>query len=319
MQTNTLYYKASVNYRDGDIYGILDVEIRLDDQCKNKHCDIHMTASGWEKQGDQPIKIDRYFSYGGCCHGEILKHFPQFKIFADLHGCTHRGVPMYPTANGMYHIKRDDKAAAMGMLRITEEEYDAVKECVHDELYFLHKLEELGVQQRWHEEAHLAISTLTRLINDRKRKEDPVSFGSNKVRWQNPYSDEIERIDKYLLTEEDRVVVSERFKIGYYTPEEIQRRKWMKDTEKIEKARMETYKDYINAIRKAMTQRDVELCVLDHGLPIDNFIFYNHTGIGVFNWKSYGDMITQEQFDAFIEISKRKLPNVKFQFGESKK
>ena len=30
-----------------------------------------------------------------CCH-EILKRFPQFKMFVDLHLSNHYGAPMYP-------------------------------------------------------------------------------------------------------------------------------------------------------------------------------------------------------------------------------
>lgn len=42
------------------------------------------------------------------------------------------------------------------------------------------------------------------------------------------------------------------------------------------------------------------LCVFDYGLSTDNVIYYNHTNTLSFNWRDYGEKITQEEFDDFV-------------------
>jgi hypothetical protein len=74
---------------------------------------------------------------GGCCHDEILKHWPQFTDLAALHMSDIDGVPMYAVENGWYyasgatrlqhyqqqyyfqvgHPYRDDADAALKVLR----------------------------------------------------------------------------------------------------------------------------------------------------------------------------------------------------------
>lgn len=95
---NALNFHASKVYTEaGETYKLI-VEIRLSDPCKNKICDFAITGMGYRK-----TRNGRWVEeFGGCCHKEILKHFPQFKQFVDLHSCNYLGQPSYPVANGMY-------------------------------------------------------------------------------------------------------------------------------------------------------------------------------------------------------------------------
>ncbi len=47
---------------------------------------------------------DRGSEFGGCCHDEILKQWPDLQPLADLHLSTIDGVPMHCVANGFYHL-----------------------------------------------------------------------------------------------------------------------------------------------------------------------------------------------------------------------
>ena len=54
---------------------------------------------------------------------------------------------------------------------------------------------------------------------------------------------------------------------------------------------------------------NLKLAIIEAGFSLDNFIYYNHSNEGVFNWVDYRDKITQEQLDELLtKIDKSKLP-----------
>ena len=98
--TNRLCYTVSKRYIQAGTTFEINVKILLADDCKNNICDWSITADIYEQR-----KNGRFvWCAGGCCHEEILKRFPQFKMFVDLHLSNHYGAPMYPVENGFYHI-----------------------------------------------------------------------------------------------------------------------------------------------------------------------------------------------------------------------
>lgn len=68
-------------------------------------------------------------------------------------------------------------------------------------------------------------------------------------------------------------------------------------------------------IRKAEVGKKVMLCVLDYGLNVDNVIYYNHNNTLRFNWVDYGEKITKEEFDDFVNnVDRPQLPEgIKFE------
>lgn len=294
METNNLSYNVTKFYVENGITYKMNVHISLGDYCKNGVCDWSITADIYEKRRNG--RFVRCAS--GCCHEEILKRFPQFKTFIDIHLCNHYGQPMYPVDNGVYHLVSSDKEKVINYLRITETEYNILRNSIEDKLYFKYLLYTLGIVDRWKEESLKAIKQLEALTGNT---------------WKNPYKPENERF-VLKLTNEERTLIENRIKDGYYTSEAIQTRKYQKKREEYEKKRNEIIADCEKEIQEAENRKLVMLAVLDAGIPLKNAIYYNHSNELVFNWNDYEAKITQDQFDEFIKtVDKTKLPeNITF-------
>lgn len=171
--TNRLFYTVSKRYIQAGTSFKIDVKILLADDCKNNICDWSITADIYEQH-----KNGRFvWCAGGCCHEEILKRFPQFKMFVDLHLSNHYGAPMYPVENGFYHITNSSKETAINYLRITETEYNLLYQA-EDKQYFKYLLYTLGIVERWKRESNEALKKLEELTGQT---------------WENPYKPENER------------------------------------------------------------------------------------------------------------------------------
>lgn len=293
MKTNELSYNVTKFYVENGIIYKMNVRISLNDYCKNGVCDWSITADIYEKR-----KNGRFVCCaGGCCHEEILKRFPQFKMFVDLHLSNHYGAPMYPVENGFYHITNSSKETAINYLRITETEYNLLYQA-EDKQYFKYLLYTLGIVERWKRESNEALKKLEELTGQT---------------WENPYKPENERFT-LKLTDEERTLIENRIKDGYYTSEAIQARKDQKKREEYEKKRNEIIADCEKEIQKAENEKLVMLAVLDAGISLKNVIYYNHSNELAFNWNDYEEKVTQEQFDKFVNtVDKTKLPeNITF-------
>lgn len=79
--------------------------------------------------------------------------------------------------------------------------------------------------------------------------------------------------------------------------------------------RAEICERYDKKIRQAEAEKKIILCVFDYGLPINNVIYYPHTNTLSFNWNGYGEKITQEEFDDFVnKVDRSQLPEgIKFE------
>lgn len=205
---------------------------------------------------------------------------------------------MYPVENGFCHIKNSDKETTINYLRITESEYNVLRDSAEDKGYFTYLLYTLGIVDRWKQESLKAIKQLEALTGNT---------------WENPYKPENEHF-ALKLTDEERTLIENRIKDGYYTSEAIQARKDQKKREEYEKKRNEIIADCEKEIQKAENRKLVRLAVLDTGIPFKNVIYYNHTNELAFNWNDYEEKVTQEQFDKFVNtVDKTKLPeNITF-------
>lgn len=256
------------------------VEARLDDECKNMHCDFSITCLIYEIKKNGMTKCVG----GGCAHDEIVKHFPELKRFIPLHLCGHAGEPMYPVENGIYHIEHSKRSVAIDYLRITSGEFEILQSHTNDKEFFKYLIFKLGIVERWKKEADEFIAFL----------EEKCGW-----KWQNPYSVDEER-HRLALSEDEKSEIDKKVKDGYYSEKAIAERA----DAKFFKARLkyvdEIAKERNKSIEDAQTKYTTLKYILDHGILLDNVIYYDHSKKVCFNWKSYDKLITQEQFIDFI-------------------
>lgn len=168
-----------------------------------------------------------------------------------------------------------------------------------DKLYFKYMLFNLGIVDRWKRESEELIAELEKLCGKK---------------WVNPYTPEKERFT-LTLTDEERLLIEERIKAGYYSAENIEKRREETHKAKMLKKRAEICERYDKKIRQAEAEKKIMLCVFDYGVSTDNVIYYPHTNTLSFNWNNYGGKITQEEFDDFVNnVDRSQLPEgIKFE------
>lgn len=110
--------------------------------------------------------------WGGRCPDEILKHFPNFKIFTDLHLCDYLGVNISIT--NLFYFLQENKPSIniCTCYRISNKELQELKKCT-SELEVYNMLKSLHIIKRWKREAEKAIMILefltdTEFINSSK-------------------------------------------------------------------------------------------------------------------------------------------------------
>lgn len=287
---NELNYNTSKIYTVAGIQYKLNVSIRLSDPCKNGICDFAITGMGYRK-----TKNGRWVEeFGGCCHEEILNHFPEFDLFVKLHNCNYLGQPVYTVENSMYYLELKQYETAAKYLRVSENELQQLTNAIEDKIFFTSELYGLGIVSRWKEEADQAIKVLEGLCG---------------CQWVNPYKPEEERFKLAPLSNEELTLFNERVKIGYYKPEAVQARAEERKRAEIEKKRAEITSRYDKEVLKAETEKNIMLAVLDSGINPDNAIYYSHSNTLCFNWRTYGDKISQEDFITFVNtVDRSRLP-----------
>lgn len=294
MKTNTLKYTVVKSFREKGITYKVITTIKLHDECKNGTCSWSITGILQQKKGN-----GRFYDIGhGCIHEEILKAFPKLKMFVDLHLCDWRGTPLYPVENGYYFLQ-EDKKQAKEYLRVTDEEMEILSKCDNKE-YFKYQLFALSIVKRWQAESKKAIQALEELTGDV---------------WVNPYKESEER-HRFVLSDEEREEMEGKILSGYYTESSIQERKEAERIAKIEKRKNEVIKTFEKRINKATKEKDVKLAILGAGLLSDNYIYYVEGNNVVFNYYSYHDKVTEEEYNNMLKnIDYSLLPEgIKFEF-----
>lgn len=320
--TNNIQFNAKKFITYNGIKSIIYVKIRLNDKCRNGHEDFSITGDIYENRTGS--KSDKYFVIGGCIHEEILKYFPQFKIFVDLHLCDFKGIPMHPIANGFYHLQtgferlngKTQKEYFCEYYRITPDQYDIISKS-SDKLEYALNLDKLGILDQWKEQADQAIKLLEELTGKK--------FESTATRTQ-------------LTMPKDETFESlqQKEREGYFSQSEKGKRLKAKIDSKHRKIINDIEQDYKKSIQKAEYKRNIGLLIfnkvkdfsespkykhLDFYPALNNMIFYDHSMEIKFNWKSYEKQLSLEAFDlitgSITDKELQTLPqNVKINLGD---
>lgn len=271
--TNSIIHVIDIN---NDQFNCV-IKIRLNDECKNRHNDFAITGSFWDVH---KRRSDRNLITAGACHDAILKARPDLKLFVDLHLSTADGVPMYAIENGFFHLKQTGIEVAREYMRCTSEEIEVLNQA-EDKVYFQYLVESIGLPERWKSEADSAI----KLLED----------------WTGEtFEDDSTRKTFVSLNDEVRNDIAAKINSGYYSPESI--------AERVEESRIAANKKILQdleskrkeKIQKINNEFLVQSAVHNAGLSLENFIYYDHTNEGHFNWLSYEKKITTEQLSDFI-------------------
>lgn len=296
-----LKYKDIIFYEeDGNKYRMI-VHIRMNDECKNNICDFAITADIYELHRSSW----KWFG-GGCQHENILKHAPQYKCFVDLHNCNHYGYPTYAIQNSMYYFKLKKYHTIKNYLRLQEGELEDLLLFSDDEIAFQWKLNQMGIIDRWYQEALEAIEYLDELTG---------------CRWINPYSKEEERFVIKPLTDEENRLIEERFTNGYYSKEQVMERREEALNKKIDEQKAEAIEKFNKATSRWQEILNIKFSILNEGILLDNIIVYEHSKEVTFNWKDYEVQVSREEFDRYVTNMKELclFEDWKFNFGKDKK
>lgn len=287
MKANSLIYKTSKLFTKNGKERRIYVSIRLNDECKNGHQDFAITGNIYAHPS---IKTDRYYVSGGCIHDDILIHFPEFSPFVRLHLCDYLGAPMYPSANGLFHLQNGFnntkpteegfKAEYCEYYRITPAQFDVLSQS-ENKIEFAILLDELGILAQWKVEADAAIKQLEALTG-------------------NEFVIDSTRSNHTPPTIEEITLFRARTAAGYYTPEAKTQRAIDAKIAAKAKAITDLTEEANNKIAKIRHELELELCLLRNDVPTDNVIIYDHKKEIAFNWKGYGNTYTAEEIKAFF-------------------
>lgn len=298
MEKTSLLFKEEKEFvESGQTYKI-KAKVRLDDDCNNGICFIHVT-------GEEYVK-NKYGYFEEFICGALSKEIANAEMeaskFVELHGKTIYGYSTGFVENMIYDIQKGNKDYVIKEAMLTEDEYKKLLLAVEEKDYFKYLLFDLGIMDRLKSRADKAIKMLEELTGDT---------------WINPYKPEEER-HRIILTAEERALIEDRIKTGYYTESAILSRNKERRDNKIKAHKDSVLNRFNKKLKDIETERDIDLAILDCGITCDNYIYYSHTNKLVFNWRDYGDMVSEEEYLNFLaNVDRSMLPdNITITYGE---
>lgn len=238
----------------------------------------------------------------GYIHDEIVKYFPEFKIFVNLHGNSSYGMPEYMLSNLKFEIDNGKIAAICRTLGISEEMAKEII-CWGEEIdYMKYFLEENDIIYHLRSKANKAIKMLEELTGNE---------------FDNP--DILEIYDYIPLCKEVKDRIKNLHEKGYFIRDNVIKRR----NEKIREIQLQKLESEKKKLESEKKEIDNEIQVLqylfDRGIRIDCHAYLRSVNILAINLLKNGDgVMTEKEYKDFIKsVDYSKLPkNISFEFNK---
>ena len=257
----------------------IDVTIRLDENCKNGYEYLSATCSGYEK-----YKNRWHESFGGSAHDEIIRFFPELKIFTEVHLWSFGGYRTHAIENGFYLLKsgfskcsidnKDFPSYFSNYYGCTLEQFNILKDS-ENKFEFSMLSVELGIIEGWKNKVNKAIKELEKLTC--------LIFKSSYEKDKNEIITEPEKIKEFKALK----------KSGYYSKESKTKRENKRLSDLKESMIEKVTKDFNKKVSKHKRELSINLELINQGFYISpktgnikGAIYYNHTDELNFNWST---------------------------------
>lgn len=294
MKKNELKYKETKQIGKNTF---IDVEIGLRYIKENGYSYFYAVGDVYELKRMREKVIS-----SGSIHEEILKYFPEFKTFVQLHGNSSYGMPMHMISNIKFAIDNNEIDTICCYLGISDV---MAKEliCWGEEIdYIKYFLEENDIIYHLRSKANKAIKMLEELTNDE---------------FENP--DVLDLYDYYPLNNDTKEKIKKMHENGYFTMDNVIKRR----DEKIKELNLKFLEKEKMKLEKEKREIDNEIKVLeylcDEGISLINHAYLRSVNVLAINlYENRGNAMSEEDYKRFLDnVDYSKLPTgIEFEFNK---
>lgn len=292
MKKNELKYKGTKKIGKNTF---IDVEIGLRYIKENGYSYFYAVGDVYELK-----RVRKEIISSGCIHEEILKYFPEFKTFVQLHGNSSYGMPMHMISNIKFYIDNDEIDAICSSLGISDV---MAKEliCWGEEIdYIKYFLEENDIIYHLRSKANKAIKMLEELTGDE---------------FDNP--DVLGIYDYMPLDNDTKEKIKKMHENGYFTMDNVIKRR----DEKIKDLNLKFLEKEKMKLEKEKREIDNEIKVFqylfDEGISLNNHAYLRSVNVLAINlFKNRENAMSEEDYKRFLDsVDYSKLPkDITFEF-----
>ena len=294
MKKNELKYKETKKIGENTF---IDVEIELRYIKENGYSYFYAVGDVYELK-----RARKEIIYSGCIHEKILKYFPEFKIFVQLHRYSSYGISMHMISNIKFYIDNDEIDAICSSLDISDV---MAKEliCWGEEIdYIKYFLEENDIICHLRSKANKAIKMLEELTGNE---------------FDNP--DVLGIYDYEPLNNDTKEKIKKLHENGYFTMDNVIKRR----DEKIKELNLKFLEKEKMKLEKEKREIDNEIKVLeylfDEGISLNNHAYLRSVNVLAINlFKCRENAMSEEDYKRFLDrVDYSKLPkDITFEFNK---
>lgn len=294
MKKNELKYKETKQIGKNTF---IDVEIGLRYIKENGYSYFYAVGDVYELKRMREKVIS-----SGSIHEEILKYFPEFKIFVQLHVNSSYGMPVHMLSNLKFAIdnnKIDEICCYLGISDVMTKELI----CWGEEIdYIKYFLEENDIIYHLRSKANKAIKMLEELTGNE---------------FENP--DVLGIYDYEPLNNDTKEKIKKMHENGYFTMDNVIKRR----DEKIKELNLKFLEKEKMKLEKEKREIDNEIKVLeylcDEGISLNNHAYLRSVNVLAINlYKNRENAMSEEDYKRFLDnVDYSKLPTgIEFEFNK---